>query len=104
MEKSERTSQPNSAQSNDTANFPPVLSAINLKCLPTYCAATRKASADFVENQGTPIEPITVESPPLVGSYHALFPIRFYDGLQWVLKILTWGTSEHFNESVSSAL
>lgn len=101
--KDERTSQPNSAQSDDTAIFAPVLSAVNLKCLPNFCAVIREASVDLVENQETPIEPITVESP-LFGSYHALFPIRFHDGLQWILKIPACGTPEHFNESASAAL
>ncbi|EFW14640.1 hypothetical protein D8B26_007012 [Coccidioides posadasii str. Silveira] len=103
MDKEERISQPNSAQSDDAAIFSPVLTILNLRSLPTLCALTRKASADFVEDPEAPIEPIVVESS-LFGSYHALFPIRFQDGLRWILKIPACGTPEQFTASAASAL
>ncbi|EEQ32596.1 hypothetical protein McanMca71_004043 [Microsporum canis] len=103
MEKDEKISRPDSAQSDNAAIFSLVISALNLESLPAFCARARKASTDSVENQEALIEPINIE-PPLFGSYHALFPIRFQDGLRWILKIPACGTSEHFNASASSAL
>ncbi|EER45483.1 conserved hypothetical protein [Histoplasma capsulatum H143] len=73
-----------------------VLSKLKLEHLPAYCASVRKASADFLEKPEVPIEPIAIESL-LFGSYHTLFPIKFGDGLRWILKSSS-------NASAASAL
>lgn len=99
----ENNLQPHPSQSGDEAIFTPVLSILNLNFLPTLSALTRKASADFVEDSKFPIEPVVVE-PPLFGSYHALFPIRFQDGLRWILKIPACGIPEQFTASAAAAL
>lgn len=72
-----------------------VLSKLKLEHLPAYCASVRKASADFLEKPEVPIEPIAIESL-LFGSYHILFPIKFGDGLRWILKVFACRTLEQF--------
>lgn len=99
----ETSLQPQSSESDDGARFNPVLSILKLDFLPTLAARTRRASADCVEDLKAPVEPVAVE-PLVFGSYHALFPIRFQDGLRWILKIPACGTQEEFNASAAAAL
>lgn len=98
-----RGDQAESDSEHEAAIFSAVLSSLNLEHLPAFCVSSRKESAVFSANADVPIEPITVDSP-IFGSYHALFPIQFQDGLRWILKVPECGTPKHFNSSASSAL
>jgi hypothetical protein len=87
---------------SETARFSAVLSNLNLDAVRELCVSTRK-SVSFSDHREAFIEPITVE-PPVFGSYHALFPVQFHDGIRWILKVPECGTPEQFNISAASAL
>lgn len=43
-------------------------------------------------------------NPPLHGSFNVLFPIRFRDGTQWILKVPANGTPHQWDEQSASAM
>lgn len=87
--------------------FSAVLASIQLDHLPTLCSTVRKQSSinDPSPSSTSPIEPfVVVVDPPLFGSYHVLFPVRFQDGLRWLLKVPGHGTRARFDASAAVAL
>lgn len=61
--------------------FSEVMAIIHLDRLAEYASTTRKT----IQLHGNP-EVSEVDSP-IFGSYHVLFPIKFKDGVTWILKV-----------------
>jgi len=99
-------------EDDDNANmFKPVVSNIRFDLLPTYALSVRKdhwKSLNLSAPDGvaftTNSANCTILSPPLFGSYHIVFVLKFSDGLQWVLKVPATGYRDRFTEVAARAL
>lgn len=91
--------------------FKPVVSNIRFELLPTYALSVRKdhwkslnlSASDGIEFTSNPAN-CTILSPPLFGSYHIVFVLKFSDGIQWVLKVPATGCRDRFTEVAARAL
>ena len=96
---------------DDMAIFAPVLTNARLDTLPEYaCNIRRSVLSQDPNNSVQHIDRVCdlgscrMESPPLYGSYNILFPIRFGDGVKWIVKIPAAGDSERWDQSAARAL
>jgi aminoglycoside phosphotransferase (APT) family kinase protein len=89
----------------DNQSFSKVLASIRQEDIVSFCIKTRERMEPSSGNQSNPSERQTATlEPTLFGSYHALFPIKFYDEDRWILKIPAVGTRDHFDSSSAAAL
>ncbi|KAI1937642.1 hypothetical protein LOZ66_003922 [Ophidiomyces ophidiicola] len=76
-------------------------STLNLEGLPDYCdRVRRKRSPRRIRRT---INPVIIEEP-FLGSYYVLYPIRFKDGVRWILRVPICAVTGQFDELASSAL
>ena len=85
------------------AVFRPVIKSMDLGTLPTYASSIRRSEAGMSSNQTTEFE-CTVDFKPMMGSFHALFPIVFNDGVRWLFKVPAAGYAGHWDESAARSL
>lgn len=88
----------NDDDDNPMSEFEPVIASLNLEYLPYFASALRRSNqqtigAEKPSNSGPNPVPLdcTVLFPPLFGSYHIIYPLKFTDGTQWVLKVPSSG-------------
>ncbi|KAI2291884.1 hypothetical protein LOZ07_004895 [Ophidiomyces ophidiicola] len=87
--------------SSKEAIFAWLQSTLNLEGLPDYCdRVRRKRSPRRIRRT---IKPVIIEEP-FFGSYYALYPIRFKDGVRWILRVPICAVTGQFDELASSAL
>lgn len=86
--------------------FAPILTSIHLDRLPLLATSVRelKQKSENFKSELNNSMNCSVLSPPLVGSYHILFCIKFGDGVQWILKVPARGHRDQFDESDAKAL
>ena len=108
----EPENEPESDYDDDSmAEFAPVLAALNFERLPHFASAVyrSKQQATGAEEKSdsdpslTPMD-CTFICPPLYGSYHIVFPLKFTDGTQWVLKVPSAGYAGHWSEISARSL
>ncbi|KAI0993462.1 hypothetical protein K3495_g14722, partial [Podosphaera aphanis] len=82
-----------------------VLARVQLDKVPKFSLDLRRQLEMQHDNSHAEfsIEPAVIEKP-IFGGFHALFPIRFADGVKWLLKIPLIGVQTQFDESASAAL
>ncbi|KAI0992956.1 hypothetical protein K3495_g15228 [Podosphaera aphanis] len=85
--------------------FSGVLARVQLDKVPRFCLDLRRKLEMQHDNSHAEIsiDPADIEKP-IFGGFHALFPIRFADGVKWLLKIPLIGVETQFDESASAAL
>ncbi|KAL2008156.1 hypothetical protein VTN00DRAFT_8138 [Thermoascus crustaceus] len=102
-----------SEEDEDRELFSSVMASIRLDLVPGYASTVRRKINH--DNEHQELEPhlplllgkiestVTIGSP-LFGSYHVLFPVRFSNGVRWLLKVPSNGTRDRFDESAARAL
>lgn len=95
-----------SGASTDSGQFAPVLTSIRLDRLPMFAMSVRELEQKALNLEPESNNPMDcfILTPPLVGSFHILFRIKFRDGAQWVLKVPATGHRDRFDESDAKAL
>lgn len=93
-------------QDEDMNTFAPVIANIRLDRLPLFATSVRELQREPVklETESNNSTDCSILSPPLVGSFHILFRIKFGDGAQWVLKVPATGHPDRFDEPDAKAL
>jgi hypothetical protein len=95
------------ADSDEEANqsFSEILASIRQENIVSFCIETRERIEPSFGKQSNPSQRQNAALDPILfGSYHALFPIRFQDGVRWILKVPMVGTRDHFDSSSAAAL
>lgn len=87
---------------DEMAVFEPVLARLDLDLLPKFALSTRlyiehavligSMEPDLV----LPTLTCDVVTPPLSGSYHVVFPLRFSDGARWIIKVPARGHGDQW--------
>ena len=80
--------------------FTEVMESIRLDRLAKYSSTIRQ-SIQHVKPESFRVIEI---KPPILGSYHVLYPVRFHDETLWLLKIPANGTREKFTASDARAI
>ncbi|KNG83254.1 hypothetical protein ANOM_008263 [Aspergillus nomiae NRRL 13137] len=80
--------------------FTEVIKCIRLDRLAKYATTIRQSTQHSNPQSSRAIE----IKPPIFGSYHVLFPVRFHDGTLWLLKVPANGTRERFRASDARAI
>lgn len=90
----------------DMDAFAPILAGIRLDRLPLFATSVRELEPKPIklETESKTSMECSNLSPPLVGSFHILFPIKFGDGARWILKVPATGHPDRFDESDAKAL
>ncbi|OKL55540.1 hypothetical protein UA08_09234 [Talaromyces atroroseus] len=81
--------------------FAAVMESIRLDLLAEYATKTRKRCSYWKDRQEFWVLEI---GSPMFGSYHVLYPVKFNDGVRWLLKVPVNGTKEKFTEMDARAL
>ena len=89
-------------------DFGPVLAQIQLDKLPDLARSVRhalnsdqsKAPKDTKAWAGG----CSIISPPLTGSYHILFQVKFDDGIRWLLKVPATAYCGRWDDKTAAAL
>ncbi|MCJ1260926.1 hypothetical protein MMC22_000790 [Lobaria immixta] len=91
---------------HDENAFAPIIASIRLDRLPLFATSVRKLEQKPIklETESSNSMDCFILSPPLVGSFHILFRIKFGDGAQWVLKVPATGHPDRFDGSDAKAL
>lgn len=77
------------------------MESIKLDCLLGFATRTRQAAYQ----KGAEDECRATEvGPPIFGSYHLLYPVKFNDGVRWLLKVPADATRGKFTESNATTL
>ncbi len=86
--------------------FAPIIASIHLDRLPLFATSVRELAKKPVKlsRESDDSMDCVILSPPLVGSFHILFQIRFGDGARWVLKVPARGHRDLFDEFDAEAL
>lgn len=79
-------------------HFAAVLAALNLDALPRLAAEARQRL-----HSGTQYENPTV-GDPMSGSFHILYPLKFADGVRWLVKIPANGVEGKWDELSAASL
>ena len=92
---------------DELAIFRPVLAKIDLDVLPNFALTIRRRieqakSADL--DTVSPTTKCNAIVPPLTGSDHIVFPLRFSDGACWILKVPARGCTSHWCEVSARSL
>ncbi|OGM44961.1 hypothetical protein ABOM_007084 [Aspergillus bombycis] len=80
--------------------FTEVMERIQLGRLANYATTIRQSIQHSNPQSSRAIE----IKPPIFGSYHVLFPVRFHDETLWLLKVPANGTRERFKASDARAI
>jgi Phosphotransferase enzyme family len=90
-----------SSDEEERETFAAVMENIRLDRLAEYASNTRKRCSYWTEQQEFHVLEI---GAPMFGSYHVLYPVKFNDGVRWLLKVPSNGTKDKFNETSARAL
>lgn len=95
-----------SGHGEDINVFAPILANIRLDRLPLFATSVRELEQRPVKLETESNNPMDcfILSPPVLGSFHILFRIKFGDGAQWVLKVPATGHPDRFDASDAKAL
>ena len=95
-----------SGHSEDINVFAPILANIRLDRLPLFATSVRELEQEpaKLETESNNSMDCFILSPPILGSFHILFRIKFGDGAQWVLKVPATGHPGRFDPSDAKAL
>lgn len=92
-------------------SFRPVVTRIRFDHLPIFVSSIRKSRVKVCCQRVldgispfTNLMDCTILTPPLYGSYHIVFVLKFSDGLQWVLKAPVTGYQDHFDKAAARSL
>lgn len=90
---------------DELEEFAPVLASINVNGLALYASRIRQQH-QYANCQDCSTASIHCEVllPPLHGSYHILFQLKFTDGLRWIIKIPVNGYLGQFDEMSARAV
>ncbi|KAI9748202.1 MAG: hypothetical protein M4579_007287, partial [Chaenotheca gracillima] len=94
-------------EDDDMSLFAPVLARLRLDRLPALASSVRRSLDSAVcEKPLTDDSTIScsLQAPPLYGSYNVLFPLRFEDGLRWVLKVPATAHPGRWDEQAARSL
>ncbi|KAL8851982.1 MAG: hypothetical protein Q9221_003087 [Calogaya cf. arnoldii] len=102
------TDSSHEAQSHDNSRFEAVLARVNLREVPPMVTRLRFGDKKLVRSGRIRCflrlhNACKVVTPALRGSYNILFPIRFRDGTQWLLKLPANG-ADGWDEQSARAL
>lgn len=90
--------------------FKPILGRIDLDFLPTFALSVRLRVGPGMMANSTELDfassalKCKVVPPPLTGTYHIAFPLKFSDGVRWILKVPARGCSDHWCEISAQSL
>ena len=85
------------------STFDQVMKNMDLSTLPAYASSLRRSRAEAGLDQTANVE-CTVKYSPMLGSFHALFPVVFKDGVRWLFKIPAAGYTGQWDSSAARAL
>ena len=85
------------------STFEQVMKNMDLSTLPAYASSLRRSKAAAGLDETANFE-CTVKYSPMLGSFHALFPVVFKDGVRWLFKIPAAGHIGRWDSSAARAL
>ncbi|TVY14805.1 Altered inheritance of mitochondria protein 9 [Lachnellula arida] len=93
-----------SSEEADLSMFAAVLSSMHLERLPDFASEIRSRNRHPQDKILPGKNGCSVVSPPLYGSYHILFTIKFNDGEKWLLKVPATGHATRHDRICASSL
>ncbi|KAF3000955.1 hypothetical protein E8E13_009115 [Curvularia kusanoi] len=101
----ELSSDEANSDTEDNQAFSEVLALIQHEKIAAFCIETRgRIEPSFTDQFSSAQKQTATLEPIIFGSYHAVFPVKFEDGVRWVLKVSAVGTRDQFGSSSAAAL